>query len=150
MLDADAAKDPAARAKVTKMAERAGVNPDQFLNSITTRAEVMAIDLAGGSSFAENINLSPVPTASLPTEKQLTAAIKTFSGAPHTFSRITTPLGAGVQESYTLKAGLHSVQGVMMFVPNGQGALSTIAVSTTSRERATELAGEVARSLRAA
>lgn len=141
--------DPKAKKQIEPMAAKMGVTADQLVEQFTDGADVVVVDLSSKSGFSDNVNVAKAEFPVVPTKAQADAEFTKIGATPVGFDTITTPLGQGVQERYTLPVGGRTAYGVGMFVPSGSGSFRNITVSAGDQASAEKVASDIAASLRA-
>lgn len=120
------------------------------------KAQMAQLDLMASSTapnadgFTENVNVNatPVPATSLPTQSDMEAMVASTNGTAGEYKQVDTPLGKGAKQAYKLDVAGVPVQGVFLIVPSGTGiGYSVITVSSSDAASSSALADTIAASV---
>ncbi|MDO5093603.1 MAG: hypothetical protein Q4D79_09330 [Propionibacteriaceae bacterium] len=130
--------------QIEAVASEVGMSPEQYKQSLTQLDVFYRAPAPDAQDFTTNLNIAKRAVVSAPpTEDETVQVLQQQNCVLDSYEQVQTANGAGVAAAYTLSAGSVQSKGNMLFLPNADGAITTITISASTPEAAKEIADVV-------
>lgn len=143
--------NPEVQKLIEEVSKNTGTTPEEF------EAQMKNLDLNAYSTsmtkgVGDNVNVAadPVPGTQLPTEAEMKDLTNQLTATPKKYEKITTPLGEGISQTYTLDVAGQTMNGQYLIVPNGTGDSLSIITVTSPQGDTAPIADQIIKTLKKA